>query len=188
MASSQPMTRSGFLVASGLRNCLTLFLLAGCFVALGLAERAGAADAPLEVHGMSDAIATPEVALAWGILRGGSEATTTVVVRIVTDPAKYGWMGVVGIDPFSKREQLLRPVAANPGTNDVRSPRSRFADFPRTEFRLYDSEAAVRSAAPALVVYYLGAPDTTPEFATEDKLQAYLAGRIARLRSRGGSK
>jgi hypothetical protein len=174
--------------ASVRRTMLRLLLLASFCLALGTAERADAADAPREVHGMSDAIATPDVALAWGILRGTSEATTAVVVRIVTDPAKYGWMGVVGIDPFSKQEQPLRAVAANPGTTDVRSPRSRFADFPRTEFRLFDSEVAARSGAPALVVFYLGAPDTTPEFANEDKLQAYLADRIARLRSGAGSK
>jgi len=158
-------------------------VLAGCFVVLATLQQVGAADAPSEVHGMSDAIVTPEVALAWGILRGSTEANTTVVVRIVTDPTKYKWMGVVGIDPFTKQEQVLRPMAANPGTTDVRGPRSRFADFPRTEFRLYASEATARSGTPALVVFYLGAPDTTPEFATEDKLQAYLADRIARLRS-----
>lgn len=166
---------------------LAVLLLAVGITAFGTAWRADAADAPLEVHGMSDAIVTPDVALAWGILRGATEATTTVVVRIVTDPAKYGWMGVVGIDPFSKQEQPLRPVAANSGTTDVRSPRSRFADFPRTEFRLYASEAAAGSGVPAVVVFYLGAPDTTPEFATEDKLQSYLADRIGRLRA-GGSK
>jgi hypothetical protein len=164
---------------------LAVLLLAGGIMAFGTARRADAADAPREVHGMSDAIVTPDVVLAWGILRGATEATTTVVVRIVTDPAKYGWMGVVGIDPFSKQEQPLRPIVANPGTTDLRSPRSRFADFPRTEFRLFDSEAAARSGTPALVVFYLGAPDTTPEFATEDKLQTYLADRIARLRTAG---
>ncbi len=163
-------------------------LLAGLLMVLAMLRHASAADAPTEVHGMSDAIATPEVALAWGILRGSTEANTTVVVRIVTDPAKYKWMGVVGIDPFSKQEQVLRPMGANPGTTDVRGPRSRFADFPRTEFRLYASEAAARSGTPALVVFYLGAPDTTPEFATEDKLEAYLADRIARLRGGAGSK
>lgn len=164
---------------------LAMLLLAGGITVFGTAARADAADAPREVHGMSDAIVTPDVALAWGVLRGATEATTTVVVRIVTDPAKYGWMGVVGIDPFSKQEQPLRPVAANPGTTDVRSPRSRFGDLPRTEFRLFDSEVTARSGAPALVVFYLGAPDTTPEFATEDKLQSYLADRIARLRATG---
>jgi hypothetical protein len=164
----------------------TLLLAFGVFAIA--THCANAADAPREVHGMSDAIATPDVALAWGILRGTSEANTTVVVRIVSDPARFGWMGAVGIDPFSKKEQPLRAAAANPGTSDVRSPRARFADFPRTEFRLYDSEAATKSGSPALVVFYLSLPDTTPEFATQDKLEAYLADRIARLRGAGAKK
>ena len=107
--------------ASVRRTMLRLLLLASFCLALGTAQRTEAADAPREVHGMSDAIATPDVALAWGILRSTSEATTTVVVRIVTDPAKYGWMGVVGIDPFSMMwnpggvkwlvcHRLIRPV------------------------------------------------------------------------------
>ena len=32
-----------------------------------------------------------------------------------------------------------------------------------------------RARRPALTVYYLGVPDTTPEFASEDRLFAYLA-------------
>jgi hypothetical protein len=163
----------------------TLLLVVGVS-AIATGECANAADAPREVHGMSDAIATPDVALAWGILRGTNEANTMVVVRIVSDPTKFGWMGTVGIDPFSKKEQSLRATTANAGTSDVRSSRARFADFPRTEFRLYDSEAAARAGSPALAVFYLGLPDTTPEFATQDKLEAYLADRIARLRGAGG--
>lgn len=165
-----------------------VMVLVWCSMALGMAMRSNAAEAPRELHGVGDGFAVPGVALAWGVLRGASEATTTVVVRIVTDPARYGWMGAAGIDPFSKQEQVLRPVAQSPGVSDVRAPRANFADFPRTEFRLYDSEAAARSGAAALVVFYLGVPDTTPEFATEDKLEAYLADRIARLRSGAGSK
>ena len=49
------------------------------------------------------------------------------------------------------------------GVFDLKTPRARFADFPRTEFRLWRSGAAPGAAPPALVVYYLGVPDTTPE-------------------------
>ena len=176
--------------ASRNRLIVTLLrlLLAGCFIGFATLQHASAADAPQEVHGMSDAFAVPGVAVAWGVLRDASEEKTTVVVRIVADAAKYGWMSVVGIDPFSKREQLLRFVGPNPETTDVRALRARFADFPRTELRLYNSEAAARSGTPAMVVYYLGVPDTTPEFATEDKLGAYLADRVARLRTAAGIK
>jgi hypothetical protein len=171
--------------ASGRRALLHLLLLAGFCMAAGTAVRADAADAPRELHGMADAFAAPGIALAWGVVRGASEATTTVVVRIVTDPTKYGWIGVVGIDPFSKQEQLLRPATSSTGVIDIREPRVRFADFPRTEVRLYESEATVQSGTPALTVFYLGVPDTTPEFTSEDKLEAYLADRVARLRASG---
>jgi hypothetical protein len=169
------------------RAILHLLLLGSFSMASDTAMRADAADAPRELHGMADTFAEPGIALAWGIVRGVSEATTTVVIRIVTDPAKYGWIGVVGIDPFSRQEQSLRPAMASTDVIDVRGPRARFADLPRTEIRWYESEAAARSGTPALTVFYLGVPDTTPEFASEDKLEAYLTDRVARLRA-GKSK
>ena len=163
-----------------------LLLLVGLLFASGAALHG--AEAPREVHGMSDAFATPGVALAWGVVRGGSETTTLVVVRIVTQPASYPWVAVAGSDPFTQRKQPLRAATPSAGTVDVRSPRAHFADFPRTELRLYESAAAAQQDAPALVVFFLGVPDTTPEFATEDKLQAYLSERVARLRPDTGSK
>jgi hypothetical protein len=167
------------------RAMLHLLLLAGFCLASGTAVRADAADASRELHGMADTFAAPGIALAWGVVRGASEAATNVVVRIITDPTKYGWIGVVGNDPFSKQEQPLRPATSSTGVIDIREPRVRFADFPRTEIHLYESEATVRSGTPALTVFYLGVPDTTPEFASEDKLETYLADRVARLRAAG---
>ena len=64
------------------------------------------------------------------------------------------------------------------------APRPQYADFPRTELRFYSSGAG---AEPALVVFYLGVPDTTPEFATEANLNTYLVDRIARARAAAGS-
>ena len=150
--------------------------------------RASAAEAPREVHGMADAFAASGVAIAWGVVRGASETATVVAIRVVTDTALYPWIAVTGSDPFTQRQHpLLRPISSA-GIVDVRSPRAHFADFPRTELRFYDSAAEAQSGVPKLVVFYLGVPDTTPEFATEDKLDAYLTDRIARLRRNGGSK
>ena len=162
-------------------------LLLACFSVAGVVVRASAAEAPREVHGMADAFAEAGVAIAWGVVRGASE-TATVAIRVVTDTALYPWVAVEGSDPFTQRQHpLLRPMSSA-GLIDVRSPRAQFADFPRTELRFYDSAADARSGMPKLVVFYLGVPDTTPEFATEDKLDAYLTDRIGRLRGDGGSK
>jgi hypothetical protein len=137
---------------------------------------------------MADAFAAPGVAVAWGVARGADEAATVVVIRIASDTALYPWIAVAASDPFTQRRQPLPPPRLNPGTTDVRSPRANFADFPRTELRFYGSAAEAESGVPKLVVFYLGVPDTTPEFATEDKLDAYLRNRIARLRGEAGSK
>lgn len=144
---------------------------------------AGGAPSQREEHGSADVYAAPGVVLAWAVLRGASEAATSVVVRIATDPQVYPWVAIAGIDPFTKAEQTLQPAAQVTGTLDARIPRSRFADLPRTEFRFYDAAAAAQSAAPMLTVFYLGIPDTTPEFSDKARLDAYLADRIAHARA-----
>jgi hypothetical protein len=151
-------------------------------------EAVRSAEAPREVHGMADAFAAPGVAMAWGVVRAADEAATVVVVRIVTRPGSYPWLAVTGGDPFTQRKLPLLAATRSAGVIDVRTPRTHFADFPRTELRLYESAAAAQQDVPTLVVFFLGVPDTTPEFATEHKLQAYLSDRIARLAGGPGTK
>ena len=157
--------------------CLTLACVA--------AAPAAATDPAREIHGMADAYAGEGVALAWAVMRGASEAATLVVVRIVADPDRYPIVAATGSNPFSQRTQSLLPATPNAGSVELRAPRAQFADFPRTELRFYESPAAAQSDTARLVVYYLGVPDTTPEFATEANLAAYLADRIARSRAPG---
>ena len=155
------------------------------FCAWVAASTSANADAPREVHGVGDAYAAPGVALAWGIVRGADEASTQVVMRIVADPQIYPTVAAIAKNPFSDRQQALLPATPTAGDVDVRVPRAQYADFPRTELRFYSSPAALQAGAPALVVFYLGVPDTTPEFTTEANLNAYLADRIARARAAG---
>ena len=142
------------------------------------------AAAPAELHGHSDSFAVNGVAIAWGVLRGTTEENTVIVLRVAADPAAYSRLSADGVDPFTQRRLAVaaeRPLA---GPVDVRMPRAHFADFPRTELLFYAAgTASSASAAPALVVFYLGVPDTTPEFTSEANLDASLAERIARLRA-----
>ena len=165
----------------------TLLLCAWLCVATA-PQRAVAADGPREAHGSADAFAAPGVTLAWGVLRGASEAATLVVLRIVAARDAFASVAVVGIDPFTQRQQPLLAMTQVAAGIDVRLPRTHFADFPRTEVHLYGMPDAGGTGAPALVVYYLGVPDTTPEFTSEAALEAYLVQRIARARTGSGSK
>ena len=147
-----------------------------------LAFVAHATAAPLAVHGSGDGFSAPGAALAWAIARGSSEASTFVVVRVAVDRAKYPWLSVVGVDPFTKAELLRMPATTIEATYDVRMPRSTIADHPNTEFRFYAAEGDARAGIPALVVYYHGVPDTAPEFADAAGLSQYLADRLAKLK------
>jgi hypothetical protein len=149
---------------------------------------AHAADAPREVHGSADAFAMPGVALAWGVLRGDTENETSVVIRIDAAPPAYAWIEIVGKDPFTQREDLLQPAAQIGGPFDLKVSRARFADFPRTEIRLWPAGSAPPGAMPALTVYYLGIPDTTPEVQRADELDRSLAARLTRARDESARK
>ena len=140
------------------------------------------------VHGSADAYASRGVAMAWAVARGADDASTMVVVRIAADPAAFAWLAVRGVDPFSNEQRALAPAQPIGASLDVRIPRARFADTPRTEWRVYATEGAARADSPALVVYYLGVPDTTPEFTDPAKLDAYLAGRLVRARAAAEGK
>ncbi len=142
-----------------------------------------AADAvATEVHGSSDAYGEPGVALAWAVRRGADERSTQVVLRIVVDPVRYPRLAVVGRDPFGGAEHVLLAPAATAGRVELAIPRTHFGDFPRTEIRLHTP------GGPARAIYYLGVPDTTPEFASELALDAYLAQRIARVQRPEGNR
>jgi hypothetical protein len=164
------------------RKAARMLVLLACW--LGAAALTPAmADAPREVHGVADAYAAPGVALAWAVLRGADEATTKVVLRIVADPKVYPIVAAVARNPFSEEERALLPATSTAGAVELRIARPWYADFPRTELRFYAPAAALAANAPALTVFYLGVPDTTPEFAAEAALQAYLMDRIARARA-----
>lgn len=154
--------------------------IAACGLAALSMTTAPAAETPREVHGSADAFAVPGMALAWGVLRGANEAATVVVIRIATDPLVFADIEVTGSDPFTQRRQVAVARAPSTGSAELRVPRAHFAEFPRTEFRFFPSPAATQSAP--LLVFYLGVPDTTPEFADEARLDSYLRDRIAKVR------
>ena len=149
---------------------------------------AAAAVEPLrEVHGSADAFAVQGVAVAWAVLRAANEDDTAVVLRVEPDVRLYARVEVAGRDPFTPNEVVLFPAAAVAGAFDVKIPRGRFADYPRTEIRLWAPDTR-GSSSPALIVYFAGVPDTTPELARSDELERSLDERIARARAAAARK
>ena len=127
-----------------------------------------------EVHGKTDIFSAPGVSLAWAVERGADEKTTFVVIRVAADPAKFRTVSVTGRDPFTKEAKELAARTTLSAKTDLRLARGGFADFPRTELRFFDTSGE----KPKLEVFYLGVPDTTPEFNDRAKLDAYLSERV----------
>ncbi len=134
-----------------------------------------------ELHGQDSAFAAPGVAIVWGVLRGATEVETQVVIRIARRGEGYGFLSMDQVDPFTRERRPVLEGLPLGGHVDVRSPRTTYADFPRREIHLYRTVEEWRAGRPALTVYYLGVPDTTPEFTTEAALAAYLASTLSRL-------
>jgi hypothetical protein len=128
-----------------------------------------------EVHGQIDAFKTSGVSMAWAVLRGPDEARTFIVVRL---RVKAGIESVVvtGRDPFTGAAKDLARVTLSKGRAEVRIPRASFADYPRTEWQFQGAANEL-----PLTVFYLGVPDTTPEFADDASLDKYLEERLAKL-------
>lgn len=156
--------------------------LAGALLALLGSAWAAGAEPTREVHGSADVFALPGIALAWGVLRAPREQDTAVVLRVEPDTGAYAWVEIVGRDPFTQAQAILFPATEVAGAFDVKVPRARFADYPRTELRLWPRERAP-PAAPALSIYFAGVPDTTPEAVRADELDRSLATRLERTRA-----
>ncbi len=126
------------------------------------------------VHGADSVFAGPGVVIVWGVLKNEAEERTEVVIGVSNPAGRYAYLKVEGVDPFSQQRATL--IEGMPlGTRaTIRTSRASFADWPRREIHFYASEPEWRTGRPALTVYYLGVPDTTPEFTTAAALEAYL--------------
>ena len=145
-----------------------------CAAALiGLLLASPLAAQETRVHGENSTFTSPSVKLSWAVRRGASETDTLAIVRVIAD-AGHRFIRLDGVDPFSKDRKVF--VAAHPfdGATDLAVPRANFADHPSTEFHFFASAEDAAANKPKLTVFYLGIPDTTPEFARAGEVDAYL--------------
>lgn len=132
------------------------------------------------VHGENSVFAGQGVAIAWAVLKGAEEERTQVVIRIVPAGERYAYVMIEGVDPFTHKRQVILEGSPLREGLEVRSPRGTFADLPRREIHLYRTARDWQARQPSVTVYYLGIPDTTPEFTSDGPLLTYLAEALAK--------
>ena len=136
------------------------------------------------VHGADAVFAERRIVIVWAVLRASDEARTAVVVRVTPLDPELGAVAVDAVDPFSGgRIRFLPPSAARPFL-DLSVGRQRFAEHPRTEFRLAATIDDLASGRDVLTVYFTGIPDATPELKTAEALDDYFATARARRERR----
>lgn len=133
-----------------------------------------------QVHGENSSFVGNGVAMVWGILRGASNEDAQVILRIAPAGGDYVAISLDGVDPFTQRRQELFGMQTMADPLDVRTPRGTFADLPRREIHFYTANDQ-HAQRPSLTVYFMGLPDTTPEFASEAALRRYLDETLAKL-------
>ena len=162
-----------------------MLVATAAFLAFLLAMGAAPAAERRQIHGENSSFLGDGVAMVWGVLRGVREEDTRAVLRIVPAGGEYAAVSVEGVDPFSgtrQELQLRRPLSPR---MDVWSLRSTFADLPRREIHFYAKDDG-QVGPPTLTVYFMGLPDTTPEFGSEAALLGYLDQTLEELLSGKG--
>jgi hypothetical protein len=130
------------------------------------------------LHGADSIFTNDDVTIVWGMLRAPGGASAQVVIRIVAAP-RFKAVSVDAVDPFAGTQRAVAATRPLAGPIDVRRPSADFAEFPRLEIHLY---SRIGDGVPAVTVYYLGVPDTTPEFTVEPLLLRYLSDAVATAR------
>jgi len=141
-----------------------------------------------EAHGENSVFAGHGVAIAWGVLKGTTEEETHVILRIIPTGTSFAAIRIEGVDPFTQNRQVILDGRPLGGGLDVRTPRGTFADFPRRDIRLYRTYADWQARKPTVTIFYLGLPDTTPEFVSEAALFTYLAEALTKVQGAGQGK
>jgi hypothetical protein len=136
-----------------------------------------------EIHGENSSFVGQGAAMVWGVLRGAREDDAQAVLRIAPAGGAYVAVSIDGVDPFTQARRVLFARSPLGASLDVRTPRATFADLPRREVHFFSSAEA---AGPALTVYFMGLPDTTPEFTSEAALRIYLDETLAKLMTAKG--
>jgi hypothetical protein len=126
-----------------------------------------------KVHGADSIFSAPTVKIGWAVKKGASEQATLVMIRLVNSAGAYREVAVEGVDPFSNNRRVVAARQRIADQVDLVLPRSGFAEFPILEIQFYRPQEQTDSKS-SLTVYYLGVPDTTPEFTTPEAADAYL--------------
>lgn len=158
-------------------------------LALGICVVAGLPPAygQKEYHGADSVFEVQGVAIFWAILKGPDDDHSCVYIRIIDSgvhPSPFQSYRVEAVDPFSNEKEWVTKTVEWKKETEVKASRSSFKDKPARRILFYENTADDPREKPAMTVFYMGIPDTTPEILTEPQLEDYFRKAMERLKKR----
>ena len=138
----------------------------------------------VELHGADTSFRVQGITILWAILKGGSEETSLVHIRILHDRAaapEIHFFRVEAVDPFSKEREWVTKGETLGTVQTLKIVRTAFRDKTERWLHFYTDRESMEQGRPALTIFYHGVPDTAPELLTEAELEAYLAEALSRI-------
>jgi hypothetical protein len=143
------------------------------------------AIAATELHGADSSFRAQGITILWAILKGASEETTFVHMRVLHDKAAapgLQFYRVEAVDPFSKERAWVMKDDPLGAIQTLKTVRTDFSDKTERWFHFYADRESLEKGRPALTIFYHGIPDTAPELLTEAELEAFLAQAPSRIK------
>ena len=143
------------------------------------------AFAATEVHGADSSFRAQGVTILWAILKGASEETSFVHIRILHDKAaapELQFCRVEAVDPFSKETAWVMKGEPLGAIQTLKIVRTDFRDKTERWLHFYSDRESLKKGQAALTIFYHGVPDTAPELLTEAELEAYLVQAPSRIK------
>jgi hypothetical protein len=143
------------------------------------------AQGKIEYHGADSLFEKEGIVILWAILKGSTEESSWVYIKIIQTgegSASFQLFGVEAVDPFSNQKEWVVKGEAFKRENMVKSIRASFREKTARRVLFYAKAEDLLKEKPAMIVYYLGVPDTSPEFMTEREIENYFEKAISRLK------
>ena len=138
-----------------------------------------------EYHGADSIFEKEGIIILWGIFKGSTEETSWVYIKIIHkegDSGSFQIFSVEAVDPFSNQKEWVVKGEAFKKENMVKSIRASFREKTARRVLFYEKAEDLLKENPAMIVYYLGVPDTSPEFMTEREIENYFEKAFSRLK------
>jgi hypothetical protein len=138
-----------------------------------------------EYHGADSIFEKEGMIMLWAILKGSTEESSWVYIKIIQTgegPAFFQFFGVEAVDPFSNQKEWLLKGEPLKKENIAKSIRASFREKTARRVLLYEKAEDLLKENPAMIVYYLSVPDTSPEFMTEKEIENYFRQALSRMK------